>query len=511
MARFTVGQSRTPVMTSNPDSTVPSAHSLLAAGADALQRQQPHQAVAPLQLAAALVPHDPEVALYLARALAMAHRGQEALHQVERALQLAPKDAQVQDRAGDVLTQCHLHEPALAAFRRAVALAPGDPGYRYNLATSLTYHGRVADAEREHEACIARAPNHWQAHLSLSQLRRQTAQSNHIERLRTLLARPGNSVTATVYLNMALAKELEDLGDYPQAFQHLVQGKSAPKALMGYTSDQDAALFDALARSVDNAPAGDGYASREPVFIVGMPRSGTTLVDRVLSSHPQVQSAGELHQFGAAWKQAMGGAGFRMFHPGDISAGRIDNWHALGEAYIQTTRPLTGGQPRFTDKLPHNFLYLGHIARALPNATLVCVRRNPMDTCLGNFRLLFAPESPYFGYSYDPLDVGRYYLLFDRLMAHWNQQFPGRIIQVDYEGLVADQEGATRRLLGAAGLDWDPACLDFTANPAPVATASAGQVREALHAGAIGRWKRYRTQLAPLRALLEDGGIGIDD
>ena len=498
-------------MTLYPVSSVPSAQSLLAAGAGALQRQQPHQAVAPLQQAATIAPRDPGIALYLARALAMAHRGVEALEQIERALLLAPDDALVHDRAGDVLSQCHLHERALAAFSRAVALAPDDPGYQYNLATSLMYHGRVADAERAYEACIALAPLHWQAHLSLSQLRRQSTQNNHIERLQTLLERPGNSVTATVYLNMALAKEREDVGDYPQAFQHLVQGKSAPRAMMGYASDQDGALFDALARSFDNAPPGEGFASREPVFIVGMPRSGTTLVDRILSSHPQVQSAGELHQFGAAWKQAMGGAGFRMFHPGDIRAGRIDNWHQLGERYIQGTRPLTGHQPRFTDKLPHNFLYLGYIARALPNATLVCVRRNPMDTCLGNFRLLFAPESPYFGYSYDPLDVGRYYLLFDRLMAHWHECFPGRIIDVGYEALVADQEGCTRRLLDAAGLEWDPACLDFTANRAPVATASAGQVREALHAGAIGRWKRYRAQLAPLRTLLEQGGITIQD
>lgn len=489
----------------------PAAQALFAAGATALQRQQPHAAIAPLQQAAAIDPANPEIALYLARALAMAQHGTGALAQVERALLLVPDDALTHDRAGDVLTQCHQHGQALAAFQRAVHLAPDDPGYRYNLATSFSYHGRVAEAEREFDACLARAPSHWQAHLSLAQLRRQTPESNHVERLRALLARPGNSVTARVYLNMALAKELEDLGEHAAAFDHLVQGKSAPRSLMGYSSAHDAALFDALRRSVDTAPPGDGHDTREPVFIVGMPRSGTTLVDRILSSHPDVQSAGELHQFGAAWKQAMGGARFRMFDPGDIAAGRIRDWRALGGNYLQSTRPLTGKQPHFTDKLPHNFLYLGHIARALPNATLVCVRRNPMDTCLGNFRLLFAPESPYFGYSYDLLDIGRYYLLFDRLMAHWKQCFPGRILEVDYEALVSDQEGGTRRLLDATGLAWDPACLDFAANPAPVATASAGQVREPLHAGAIGRWKRYRTQLAPLRTLLEQAGIDTGD
>lgn len=495
----------------NSSTSAPTAHTLFAAGASALQRQQPHQAIEPLQQAAAIEPDNPEIVLYLAHALAMAHHGVAALEQIDHALQLAPDDALVHDRAGDVLTQCHQHDRALAAFERAAKLAPDNPGYHYNLATSLMYHGRVVDAEREYEACITLAPTHWQAHLSLSQLRRQTPEDNHLERLRALLARPGKSVTATVYLNMALAKELQDLGDYPQAFQHLVHGKSAPRSLMGYSSQQDAAMFDALAGSVDNAAPGDGYDTREPIFIVGMPRSGTTLVDRILSSHPQVQSAGELHHFGAAWKDAMGGADFRMFHPADIARGRITDWRGLGERYLQSTRPLTGQHTRFTDKLPHNFLYLGYIARALPNATLISVRRNPMDTCLGNFRLLFAPESPYFGYSYDPLDIGRYYLLFHRLMAHWKQHLPGRIIEVDYEALVADQEGETRRLLDGAGLAWDPACVNFAANPAPVATASAGQVREPLHAGAIGRWKHYRTQLAPLRALLEDAGISVDD
>lgn len=495
----------------HPPTSTPTAQTLFAAGASALQRQQPHQAIDPLQQAAIIDPDNPEIALYLARALAMAQRGTEALEHIERAQQLAPDDALVHDRAGDVLTQCHLHDRALAAFQRAATLEPDNPGYRYNLATSLIYHGRIAEAECEYDACVALAPSHWQAHLSLSQLRRQTADANHVERLQALLARPGNSVTATVYLNMALAKEMEDLGDYPRAFEHLVQGKSAPRALMGYSSGQDAAMFDALARSVDNSPPGDGYVTHEPIFIVGMPRSGTTLVDRILSSHPDVQSAGELHQFGSAWKRAMGGDSFRMFDPEDIARGRVTDWRALGTQYLESTRPLTGRSPRFTDKLPHNFLYLGHIAHALPDATLVCVRRNAMDTCLGNFRLLFAPESPYFGYSYDLLDIGRYYVLFDRLMAHWKLRFPGRILEVDYETLVADQEGETRRLLEGAGLDWDPACLDFTANPAPVATASAAQVRERLHARAVGRWQRYRDQLQPLRTLLEQAGIAVDD
>src|SRR5690606_38797954 len=160
-------------------------------------------------------------------------------------------------------------------------------------------------------------------------------------------------------------------------------------------------------------------------------------------------------------------------------------------------------RPRFIDKLPHNFLYAGHIARALPRARIVCLRRNPMDTCLGNFRQLFALSSPYYDYSFDIMDTARYYLLFDRLVRHWMDVFPGRIHEVGHEALVADQEGETRRLLECCGLDRADAGLEFHRNPAPVATASASQVREPVNRRAIGGWKRYERQLQPVRDFLE--------
>jgi hypothetical protein len=186
------------------------------------------------------------------------------------------------------------------------------------------------------------------------------------------------------------------------------------------------------------------------------------------------------------------------------------DWASLGQRYIEATRPLTGRQPRFTDKLPHNFLYAGYIANALPRARLVLVRRNPMDTCLGNFRQLFALGSPNYDYSFDLLDIGRYYLMFDRLMAFWRESLPGRILEVRYEDVVEAQEATTRRLLDFCGLPWDDACLAFHGNQAPVATASAVQVREPIHRRRLQRWKHFEPQLAELRALLEAGGIDVE-
>ena len=173
-------------------------------------------------------------------------------------------------------------------------------------------------------------------------------------------------------------------------------------------------------------------------------------------------------------------------------------------------RDSSGTGPRFIDKLPHNFLFAGYIARALPNATIICLRRDPMDTCLGNFRQLFAQTSPFYDYSFDLLDTGRYFLQFDRLMRHWQHVFPGRIREISYEDLVGQQEVTTRALLDTCGLSWNPDCLAFERNEAPVATASAMQVREPIHARSIQRWKRFEAELAPLRELLCAGGIALN-
>jgi hypothetical protein len=178
----------------------------------------------------------------------------------------------------------------------------------------------------------------------------------------------------------------------------------------------------------------------------------------------------------------------------------------MGQDYIAATRPATGHTPHFIDKMPLNFLYAGFIAQALPNARIICVRRNPLDTCLSNFRQLFSLRSAYYAYSYDLLDCGRYYLMFDALMRHWDSLFPGRIFTLQYEDLIADQEGKSRELIEFCGLDWEAACLDFHTNQAPVATASSAQVREPIYRTAVERWKRYEAQLQPLAELFSQHG-----
>jgi tetratricopeptide (TPR) repeat protein len=481
-------------------------------GVAALEQSEPVLAVRHLGWAAEAEGNHAAGWIQLARARAMLQDFPGAVSDLERALALSPDDAQVIDSAGVILTTCGLHVRAAGAFKAAADLAPANAGIHYNLATSLTMNGEIAAAKNHLETCISLDPMHWRAHYALSHLERQTPRNNHVQRLERLLEQLAGRVTASLGVGVALAKELEDLGDYSGAFRQLTLAKRAPRRLLGHDPSKDRSLFDALAGlQLPTSAQPVGFQSEEPIFVVGMPRTGTTLVDRILSTHPLVTSAGELHSFAAAFKHAAGGAAFNLFSPASIRATHDLDWRAMGQRYIESTRPLTGASARFTDKLPHNFLYAGLIAASLPRARIVCVLRNPMDTCLSNFRQLFAPESPYFDYSYDLLHVGEYYLGFRRLMDHWRKLFPQQILEVEYEAVVMDQESTSRRLLEFCGLPWDPACLRFELNEAPVATASAAQVREPIYRSAVGRWKNYRSELLALERLLSAAGIEIDE
>jgi Flp pilus assembly protein TadD len=481
--------------------------SYFVAGVAASRQQQMPLAIGYLRRACLLDPDRAEYLAELARAYVTAGHVPEAVATADRAMLLAPRDGTTFDMLGVIFGQAGFHERARHAFECAVRVMPGSAASRFNLGSSLMFAGEVDAAESEFEACLRIDPRHWRAYLFLSQVRRQTAQRNHVDQLQDALAGEDGQLPQ-VYLNLALAKELEDLGSYEESFGHLVAGKTAGGLGRDHSTQRDIALFDAIIRCFPEpmAEAG-GFDTDEPIFVIGMPRTGTTLVERILSSHPEVHSAGELRNFVIALKEATGGPADFIADPAlPARVAQID-WRRLGERYLASTRPGTGHMPRFVDKFPHNFLYAGFIARALPRARIICLRRGAADTCLSNFRQLFALNSPYFDYAFDLLDTGRYYLLFDRLMAHWQRVLPGRILELSYEALVDDQEASTRRLLEHCGLSWNDACLRFEENAAPVATASTIQVREPMNRNSIGRWRRYEPQLSELIELLAANGI----
>jgi len=480
-------------------------------GIASMELDQMPQALDLLYKATKLDPRRADFATQYARALTLVKLMREARLAADRALALQPNDPMTLDTLGVVYTQTHEHQLAAQAFGKAVELAPRHAPFRFNLATALVAGGDIDGAEQHLEACIAIDPRYWKAHLTLSQLRRQTKESNHIPRLESLLAQHGDVTDAQTFLNMALAKEYEDTADYSQAFGHFVRGKSAGKEERGYSIHTDEAIFEALQAAVPGEPGhGGGIDTVEPIFVIGMPRSGTTLIERIISSHPDVFSAGELQNFAMAYKFATRGETDELLDVPTIGLTPRVDWRELGETYLASTRPATGHKPHFIDKLPHNFLYAGFIAQALPRAKIICLRRDPIDTCLSNFRQLFSAEAPYYGYSFNLLDTGRYYVLFDRLLAHWRNVLPGRILEVQYEALVDSQEEHTRRLIEFCGLPWNDACLSFENNPAPVNTASAVQVRAPVYRSALKRWKKYEPDLGELIALLESSGIAID-
>lgn len=482
------------------------------AGVAEMERQNMPMALTHLHVACELAPQRADFAVQFAKALTQVKMTREAREAADKAMALAPKDPIALDTLGVIYSQAHALAEAAAAFRGATTLAPAIASYRFNLATSLVAVGELDDAEAELEACIRIDPHYWKAHLSLAQLRKQSPERNHIEHMERMLADCDDDLDARTYLHMALAKECEDCADYPAAFAHYTRGKAAAGKGLDYSTGEDEAMFAAVAAAFP-APevAASGCPTHEPIFVIGMPRSGTTLVERIITSHPDVFSAGELMNFGLVLKRASGSCTPQLLDADTIARAHELDWAAIGAEYLASTRPATGHTPRFIDKLPHNFLYAGWIARALPNAKIICLRRDPLDTCLGNLRQLLPRQSPYYAYSFDLLDTGRYYAMFDRLIAHWRRVLPGRICEVQYEDLVTSQESSTRRLLEFCGLPWHDDCLRFERNAAPVNTASAVQVRNPVYRGALQRWRKYAPHLGELRAVLRERDINLPE
>ena len=448
----------------------------------------------------------------LARLLVLLRRDGAAADAARQALALHPADALTLDTIGCVLARLGDHEASLAPFDAAVAAEPDNLAFRYNLAAASGFTGRVDAARAQYERILQADPGDARVHYALAILSRQTAQANHVPRLKAALAKVRRPADA-LRIRYALAKELEDLSE-PEAFEHLATANAEHKRSIRYDFAQDAAIFDAIEALFGGEggalAGGAGNPDPAPIFVVGMPRTGTTLVDRILSSHPQVRSAGELQAMPLAVKQLAGTPSRTVIDPGTIAASANVDPRAIGDAYLaRAAHHLAGDTPHFTDKLPANFLYIGHIARALPNARIVCLRRNPMDTVWSNIKNLFASQSAYYAYSYDLMDTARYYLRFARLMALWNDVLPGRVLQLSYERLVSEQEEQTRRLLSHCGLTWDEACLAFHENSAAVATPSAAQVRRPLNADGIGKWRTHEAKLRPVADWLAAQGITI--
>ncbi len=449
-----------------------------------------------------------EYLAHQAKCLSLARRDAEAMSAADRSASMRPTDALTLDTIGCVYSRLGAHAKAATFFARAVEQRPDRVDMRYNLASSLAFGGRFEEAAAHYEQIIDRQPDFVKAHLALSTLKRQSAESNHIARLERLLPQVHASVD-TLHLRYALAKEYEDLGHYEAAFRNLDIANRRRKAELGYHIGIDKAIFEQATAGFESAGyfSGGSPLADDPIFIVGMPRTATTLTDRILSSHPDVESAGELPAMPLAVKRLAGTGSRRVLDAETLhAAGRVCP-EALGRMYLELAAPHRGRKARFIDKLPLNFLYAGFIARALPRASIVCLRRHPLDTVWSNYKHLFGTDFTYYNYSFDLLDTAAYYVMFDRIIRLWQRLFPGRVLELQYESLVEDTEGQSRRLLEHCGLRWAPECLSFHDNPSAVATPSTTQVRQRVYRSSVGRWRDYERHLAPVREFFAAEGI----
>ncbi|GGA71126.1 hypothetical protein GCM10011369_11090 [Neiella marina] len=478
----------------------------------AASMQQLTKALELVERALALAPKTAEYQAQHARILAQLNRPSEASQSAELARQwVSDNDALTLDTIGVVFSRVGQHQAAAKLFRRVCALRPKQPSYWFNLAASARFNGDFDEARQAYERVISLNPNHYPAHSSLTDLGDISDNHNHIERL-TKTKTNCRSVDGHVHLGHALLKEHEALGQYDQAFAALSEANERKKYQLNYQSSDDQALFDTMIEAFEQRISNDlnGDSNDEAIFITGMPRSGTTLVDRIISNHSKVTTAGELQNFGVELKRACATQSNKVLDRQTIIKACQLDLAAIGKRYIDSTRPQTGHTAHFTDKMPLNFFYLGFIAEALPNAKLIWLDRNPMDTCVSNFRQLFALNFSYYNYSYDLLDTGRYYLQFRRLMDFWQQRLGDRLLRVKYESLVASPDAQIRRILNHCGLDFEPQCVNFHLNQAPVSTASAVQVRQPINSHSIGRWRRYDQQTQQLQQLLQQGGLTIE-
>lgn len=441
-----------------------------------------------------------------AEALLAAGRPVEALSRLRAARQLAPRDLRVLLRIGEAFTALGRRQPAVEAFTQAQELAPADARAPFGLGVVLRNEGDYEGAKHSFLRALEIEPDHVEALIQLARIGKAQAGDFKFERLQAGLGRPGLGAPQRARIHLALGKMYEDAGDFDAAFEQYQRGNeqraiadTRPPAV-----ERLAAASAVLRRCCDAdffaARTGFGAPTPLPVFVVGMPRSGTTLVETILACHPQVHGAGELVHVPDIVRGLLGDAEPDRWEP--ILRGLdADTTCRAGAEYALHLQSLAPGAGRIVDKLPDNFRHLWLIALLLPQARVIHVRRDALDTCLSCFTTDFATGH---NYRNDLVSLGRYHALYRGLMEHWRRVVPLRLLEIDYESLVTDQETTSRRLVDFLGLDWDPACLDFHRSGRAVQTASNVQVGRPLYGSSVGRWRRFEKHLGPLRRALAD-------
>ena len=441
-----------------------------------------------------------------AQALIELRRPAEALASCDQAIALDRDCVEAHNGRGDALFRLNREEEALASYDRAISLQPQGALAHNNKGLVLLQLGRVAEGRALLEAAIDLAPQRAQFFHNLARAKRFEPNDPSIQAMEALtLETSPVDAGERIHAHFALGKAYADAGDYSRSFHHLSLGNAAKRRQSDYDEAQVLGILQrtqsAYTRQLMDRHHGQGEISPIPVFIVGMPRSGTTLVEQILACHHEVHGAGEINDFEMTVAELGGAAGQALVSPEAVAQISGDQLRQIGANYVRRVRAAAPRARRIINKLTENFRLAGLIALALPGARIVHVKRDPADTCLSCFSTLFTENIPY---AYDLAELGRYYRGYETLMDHWRSVLPqGTMLDVLYEEVVADLEGQARRIVGHCGLDWDARCLDFHHLERSVRTASFAQVRRPLYDSSVGRWRKYQAFLGPLLASLD--------
>jgi tetratricopeptide (TPR) repeat protein len=464
-------------------------------------------AIGVLQRAVELVPSSGFYRVNLAKAFLKVKRTEEAIRVLE-GIPPERRDPPHTAELGNALLALGRYDEAIASFRRAHSAGYKNAGMYHNLATALQYVGSMDEAETAYRWALETDPKFVVSHRQLSGIRRFEHSDQEIAELESAVRKPELSALDRSELYLSLAKAYDDTGDYDRAFANLQAANQLIRSTIEYSADENSDFVDRMigvfTPGLLRERAHWGLGADRPVFILGMPRSGTTLTEQILCSHPNVFGAGELMTiYRIAVKIRT------ETSPDRGLAGSVENLtenttRQYAQSYLDHLASLNEDARFVSDKLPFNFRYLGHIALFFPKAKIIHCTRNPLDIALSCY---FARFNDQLSFSFNLSEIGRYYRDYERLMRHWVATIPNPILHVSYEELVRDQERVTKEMLGFCGLEWDERCLRFHETSRPVLTASSWQVRQPMYASSAGRWRNYEKHLRPLSTILGAGRV----
>jgi tetratricopeptide (TPR) repeat protein len=406
---------------------------------------------------------------------------------------------------GTVCARLMRQADALVAFQEAARLNPREVRLPLSIGHAHKTLGHRRECEEAYKACLTLDPSFGEAYWSLADLKNYVFSDAEIAAMQELLRGNGGDDVDQAQLHFALGRAFEHRKNYSAAFEHYTTGNARRRKTVPF----DMQVFENKTRRVRECFDGQFFADRTnvghidpaPIFIVGLPRSGSTLVEQILASHSSIEGTFELPNVLTIVREFDHGNPEHDAYPENVRAVLPERFAMLGRRYIEETAPIRTGRPHFIDKMPNNFSHVGLIHTILPKAIIIDVRRHPMDSCFSTYKQFFA-EGQSFSYGLDTL--GRYYRCYLSLMDHWDQVLPGKVLHLGYEDLVREPERNIRRLLTHCGLEFEPACLAFHETKRSVRTASAEQVRQPLYTSGIGYWRHFESQLEPLRRALGD-------